>query len=259
MRQVPRNLSASSINMTVPKLSASEVLIAAEADATAPDQRSCSDQRRLLMFSGGRDSTLAAMRMGRDGLPMALVTVSSSHLVGIGRVKKRLKELAGRLDDSTPWLHVRQPIELRTDTSFYEQTCLPCHHAYVVVSGVLARSLGADRLAFGYAGYQGDWPEQTPLAIARLTAVLGRHGIALELPVYEIASKEAASAELSALGLSTDALEQKCLRQVTNVALPDDHLRNQVELWENAIDRSLARLDEINVEVLERCTVADFR
>jgi hypothetical protein len=163
------------------------------------------------------------------------------------------------LDDSTPWLHVRQPMELRTDTSFYERTCLPCHHAYVVVSGALARSLGADRLAFGYTSYQRDWPEQTPLAIARLSSVLERHGITLELPVYEVACKEAAIGELSVFGLSTEALEQKCLRQVTNLALRDDLLRTQLELWESAIDRSLACLDEIGLDILERCTVGDFR
>jgi hypothetical protein len=250
---------ASGLNhVTVPNKIASEPLVAVNAGLSRLDHPSCGG-RRLLMFSGGRDSTLAAMRMARDGLPMTLVTVSSSHLVGIERVKARLSELAGRLDGSTPWLRVRQPAELRTDTSFYEQTCLPCHHAYVVVSGVLARSLGADRLAFGYAGYQRDWPEQTPYAIACLAAVLERHGIALELPVYEVISKEAATAELSALGLSTEALEQKCLRQITNVALADAQLRRQVELWESAIDRSLGRLDEIGLDILERGTVGDFR
>jgi hypothetical protein len=236
---------------------ASEALAAAE-DASRPDQQQCGGHR-LLMFSGGRDSTLAAVRMARGALPLALVTVSSSHLFGIERVKARLSELAGCLDDSTPWLHVRQPMDLHTDTSFYERTCLPCHHAYVVASGALARSLGADRLAFGYAGYQRDWPEQTPLAVARLSSVLERHGITLELPVYEVASKEAAMAELSAFGLSTEALEQKCLRQITNRALPDDQLRSQIELWESAIDRSLARLDQIGLDILERCTVGDFR
>jgi hypothetical protein len=229
-----------------------------EARRPPPGQQPCSG-RRLLMFSGGRDSTLAAVRMARDSLSLALVTVSSSHLVGIERVKTRLTELAGRLDDSTPWLHVRQPTELRTDTSFYERTCLPCHHAYVVVSGALARSLGADTIAFGYTGYQRDWPEQTPFAVARLSSVLERHGVTLELPVYAIASKEAAAAELSGFGLSTEALEQKCLRQVTNVALKHDQLRSQVELWERAIDRSLARLNEIGLDILERRTVGDFR
>ena len=63
-----------------------------------------------------------------------LVTVTSTHLVGMEQVRQRLKELARLLPKDTPWIHVRQPEELKTDTSFYDRTCLPCHHAYVVVS-----------------------------------------------------------------------------------------------------------------------------
>ncbi len=215
--------------------------------------------RRLLMFSGGRDSTLAAMRMNAVGLPLALVTVSSWHLVGIERVKARLREMSGHLPPNTPWFHARQPTELRTDTSFYEQTCLPCHHAYVVVSGVIAKSLRACSLAFGYARYQQDWPEQTPLAVSRLRHVLARHGITLELPVYDLPSKAAAAAELQKYGLSAEALEQKCLRQVTNVALPDVKLHEQIGLWENAIDRSMMQIEAIKIEVLEQRHIGDFR
>jgi hypothetical protein len=111
---------AGSIKLTMLNQIASEALAAAK-DASRPDWQQCGGHR-LLMSSGGRDSTLAAVRMARDALPLALVTVSSSHLFGIERVKARLGELAGCLDDITPWLHVRQPIDLRTDTSFYGGT-----------------------------------------------------------------------------------------------------------------------------------------
>lgn len=157
----------------------------------------------LIMFSGGRDSTLAVVRLHLAGTPMTMVTVTSDHLVGIERVRRRLIELARYLPGDTRWLQVRQPKELLTDTSFYEQTCLSCHHAYVVASCVLARVVGARRLAFGYAGYQMDWPEQTPLAVSRLAAVLARYDIRLELPVYDLASREAAVAELQQFGLSS--------------------------------------------------------
>ena len=212
----------------------------------------------LLMFSGGRDSTLAAVRLHRAGTRMALVTVTSGHLVGIDRVKRRLGELAASLPPDTPWIQVRQPVDLRTDTSFYEQTCLPCHHAYVVVSATIAAAAAARRLAFGYAGYQSDWPEQTPLAVSRLRRVLAGHGIRLELPVYDLPSREAALAELASLGMSGEALEQKCLRQVTNIALTDERLGQQVDLWERAIDRSMAALPGIEMEVLDRATLGAF-
>lgn len=215
--------------------------------------------RNLLMFSGGRDSTLAAMRMHAQGATLALVTVTSSHLVGMDRVRTRLSELAMHLPDDTPWFHVRQPTELRTDTSFYEQTCLACHHAYVAVSGSVARTLSASRLAFGYAGYQKDWPEQSLLAISCLRGVLARHGIELVLPVYDIPSKAAAIAELEALGLNSAALEQKCLQQITNVVLSDERLRQQVGLWEAAIDGSMSKISDIEVDVVERRTLGEFR
>ena len=198
--------------------------------------------RLLLMFSGGRDSTLSAMRLCSTGEPIGLITVSSPHLLGIHRVRRRLSELAKHLPPDTPWLNVRQPTDLRTDTSFYEQTCLPCHHAYVVIAGVLAAWAGVQQLALGYVGYQNNWPEQTPFAISRLRQVLARHRIGLELPVHDIATRADAIAELHAYGLSNDALEQKCSRQVTNVTLPEPRLQEQVELWEAAIDRSLDQL-----------------
>ncbi len=138
-----------------------------------------------------------------------------------------------------------------TDTSFYEQTCLPCHHAYVVVGAAVAAKAGADTLAFGYASYQNGWPEQTPFATERLTMVLARHGLQLILPVYYLASREHALEELARYGLSSEALEQKCIQQVTNATLGHDKLSQQIGLWERAIDASLSGLPAIEIEVLE--------
>jgi hypothetical protein len=211
----------------------------------------------LLMFSGGRDSSLAALRLHKDHTPLVLVTVTSGHLIGIDRVRCRLSELSLTLPPETPWIQVQQPTELRTDTSFYEQTCLPCHHAYVVVSAALAKVICTRRLAFGYAGYQNTWPEQTPKAVSSLRRVLARHDIVLELPVYDLPSRDHALVELAASGLSTESLEQKCLRQVTNVALADDRLEQQVALWEAAIDRSISVVNAIDIEVLGRTVLGN--
>jgi hypothetical protein len=66
-------------------------------------------------------------------------------------------------------------------------------------------------------------------------------------------------AQLAALGLETAALEQKCLQQVANVALPEVWLRQQIGLWEEAIDRSMDRLREINLEIIEKRRIGEFR
>jgi predicted subunit of tRNA(5-methylaminomethyl-2-thiouridylate) methyltransferase len=203
------------------------------------------------MFSGGRDSTLAALRLAERRENLVLVTISSGHLHGIEAVKRRLQELSSQLPPETQWLRIRQPLELATDTSFYAQTCLPCHHAYVVVAAAIAGELGARRLAFGYTTYQDDWPEQTPLAIVRLRSVLDRHGIELVLPVHDLRSKREAIAELDRRGVSSGALEQKCSMQVNNVRLSPDHLDQQTQLWQDAIAASLTRLDGLALSILD--------
>jgi hypothetical protein len=211
----------------------------------------------IVMFSGGRDSTIAALRLNAVEVPLRLVTISSGHLIGIERVRGRVRELQRILPSSTTWMQVKQPLDLRTDTSFYEMTCLPCHHSYVVVSGVIASIQGIHRLAFGYAHYQSDWPEQSPLAIERLTTVLARHGIKLELPAYDLDSREGALAALHEAGLSTDSLEQKCIQQVSNVRLPPERLKQQIDLWERSIDASMARLDEIKLDIVQEISIGD--
>jgi hypothetical protein len=209
----------------------------------------------ILMFSGGRDSTIAAARLNERGERVTLVTVTSDHLIGIERVHRRLRELARLLPPETPWIRVRQPEALKADTSFYDYTCLPCHHAYAVVAASVARIMRARRLAFGYAAYQNDWPEQTPLAVCRLSAVLAHHGIELILPVYDLSSRENALSELMARSLDPESLEQKCLQQIRNIALDANRLAQQVGLWEAAIETSMAASPPVEIEVLTLTTV----
>jgi hypothetical protein len=128
----------------------------------------------------------------------------------------------------------------------------------VVVAAAVARSLNAGRLAFGYAGYQSDWPEQTPLAISRLRALLADYDIVLDLPVADLASRDDAIAALQALGLSPASLEQKCSRQVTNLALDQNKLREQVSLWEGAIRRSMDELDKIPASIIEDTMISEL-
>ena len=223
---------------------------------TQPSHIPGGNRHCVLMFSGGRDSSLAAVRLHQQAYNLTLVTMCSDHLYGIEAVRERLREIRRILPRGTQWHLIRQPEELRTDTSFYEKTCLPCHHAYVVAAVAVTKALTATALAFGYAGYQNTWPEQTPLAVTSLREALTRHGINLLLPVYDLASREEAQAELHRHRLSTEALEQKCLLQVNNVALPADLLRAQIALWEHAIKESLSKLDLVQFNTLETATLA---
>lgn len=210
-----------------------------------------------MMFSGGRDSTLAAVRLYEQGRSMTLVTVTSDHLVGIERVIARLRELRSVIPPETKWLQVRQS-PLTAASNFHNQTCLPCHREYVSIAGSVLVKQPSRAIAFGYVNYQSQWPEQTPLAIASLQRVLRRHEIELLLPVHSLVSREAAVSELRRYGFSPDSLEQKCLRQVNNVELDSEQLKEQVTLWEAAIDSSLSQAPRSNLDVIREATLSDL-
>ncbi len=195
--------------------------------------------RVVLLFSGGRDSTLAALRLANAGHPLTLVTITAAHLSGIVAVKRRLTELAPLLPGQTEWLQIVQPQLPSAATYFHHKTCLPCQCAYVVVGAVAARERGTRHVALGYAGYQSDWPEQAPVATAKLASVLHEQGLELLLPVYDLESRAAAIAELKKWGVSDLSLEQKCTQQVHNVRLDDQTLHEQVQLWGAAIKGEL--------------------
>ncbi len=212
----------------------------------------------VLMFSGGRDSTLAALRLSKSFSKLALVTITSEHLYGMESVYQRLNELKNHLPDNTEWFHVTQPSNLNTDISFYAPTCLPCHHAYISVGVVIAEKVQAQHISFGYVGYQSTWPEQTKYAIEHLRKLLKLYDITLELPVYEIKKAEEVYAELSKHGISTISLEQKCTRQVNNVELVSDVLRKEISSWKKAIIQSLATRNNLHIKILQECQLKDL-
>ena len=204
----------------------------------------------VLMFSGGRDSTLAALRLAAIRRKITLVTVSSDHLLGVANVKRRLAELEQHLPAGTVWKRIQQPRSEATFGAAFSRTCLPCQHDYALAGAVIARELGLNRLAMGYASYQGDWPEQTPLATTELSSVLAEFGIELVLPVYDLDSKKEAIAGLEQHGLSSQSLEQKCIKQVLNIALNDDDLKVHVAHWIKTLRESLLSTN-ISVNILE--------
>jgi PP-loop superfamily ATP-utilizing enzyme len=215
-------------------------------------------EKCVLLFSGGRDSTLAALRLASAFDNLVLVTVTSEHLIGIDAVRQRLAELASYIPRSTRWLHISQPSNLPHGELLQAPTCLPCHRAYAAIGVAVALQAGARSLAFGYTAYQSDWVEQTPEAIARLQRLLGERGIDLVLPVYDVASKAAAIEELTAKSVSSVSLEQKCLQQQFNVQLTNTRFHKELYAWEQSLAAALAALPHLRLHVLADLFLGDL-
>jgi hypothetical protein len=209
------------------------------------DNQKPNNHRCVLLFSGGRDSTIAAVRLNRSGMTPTLVTVSAPHLTGLPAVRERLTELA-RLGLRGEWIHVQQP-PLLTPT-LKTPTCLPCQLAYALTGAAIAVRRGIRTLAFGYAQYQSDWPEQSPKAMRHLTQAMASVGLEALFPVADLATRAQAVAELKGLGLSEASLEQKCSLQLTNVALEPHALLPELSAWRELLDRGLERIAALPID-----------
>lgn len=210
------------------------------------------------MFSGGRDSSIAALRLAKTYSKVILVTVTSDHLSGIDTVYQRLLEIRRFMPESAEWYCVKQPSTLLTDITFYAPTCLPCHHSYVVVGSLMAEQNGAKDIAFGYVSYQASWPEQTSYAINSLKSLLEEFGFDLILPVYGIKNVDDINKKLLEYGLSIDALEQKCRRQITNIELGCDILREEINRWINSMRATLRLRHKLALVVTNRMKIRDL-
>jgi PP-loop superfamily ATP-utilizing enzyme len=194
----------------------------------------------VVLFSGGRDSTVAALRLVRKFPNLTLVTVTTEHLIGMERVLQRLRELKTVMPKTVKWVHaIAQPTSLVTIGQETIESCLPCHHVYLRTAMDIARKSGAKSIALGYASYQDTWLEQTPYAVEALRSVLAEFDIDLLLPSANLTSKAEAVAVLRASGLSDAALEQKCLQQQFNskgLSLEDSNA--EIDAWRLALRKS---------------------
>lgn len=212
----------------------------------------------ILMFSGGRDSTLAAVRLSRLWQKLILVTVTSEHLTGLSNVKRRLVELRHLLPDDTEWLHVVLPQTLNIERPSTIHTCLPCHQAYIVSGVITAEKYNAKHMALGYTGYQSNWPEQTLYARTRLSQIMKDVDIEVLYPVLDITTKEDAITELIAHNLTEKALEQKCTRQVLSVVLESDLLVEEINRWSGDLISVLANRSNLQPTIATSIFLSDF-
>ncbi|MFH2071143.1 MAG: hypothetical protein ABIJ11_08090 [Elusimicrobiota bacterium] len=214
------------------------------------------EDKCILMFSGGRDSTISAVCLSGTFKHLTLVTVLSEHLVGIERVYERVIQLKKHLPKGTEWLQVIQP-KIPVIKILKYATCLPCQHAYIIIGVMIAKRLQISNLALGYAGYQNSWPEQTPYSTRQLKKLLKNFGINLRLPAYDTKKKEDAISKLIQLGLESESYEQKCLRQSSNVELKGDILKSEIDRWINCIDKTIKSIDNVQINTWLRVKIED--
>lgn len=155
-----------------------------------------------LMFSGGLDSTYAAVTLLERHRRVHLLTYTNEYgHYAVGRVRRRLRELERRF----PGRFVLQIISIRdlfdellVDRLAQEYRtyrsgfiwCLGCKLAMHTRSILYCRENGVKYMSDGSSADTDEMVEQMPVSLALVRALYARWGVAFSTPVYDIPRSE---------------------------------------------------------------------
>ena len=179
----------------------------------------------IVLFSGGRDSTLAAYLATQKNpeTNWDLVTYDNHNLME-GNKLGGPKQIGNELSDSVanisghetiPFFHLfRSLVVLRSELNIqqygFSTMCLDCRGAMYVKSVLSSDEKGYTKLADGARKSQ-RYTEQLPGSIEEFTGFLGNNGIELIIPVYNINKMQEVSEHLRNAGFSGKNYELQCL------------------------------------------------
>jgi hypothetical protein len=171
------------------------------------------------MFTGGRDSTLAASVLMLQGIPVHLFSADSGCSLHRDLLALRVSELRRRFADLVA-VHVVQYISgafrsiaienLENDILAHRKNLILLGEKIAIHAHVIdyCRRHGIGTVNDGIASYQQEYPEQRPVAKEYFVNFLAEYGINYKSPIYDFAvSGDEVKYRLLQLGLSTKSLE----------------------------------------------------
>jgi tRNA(Ile)-lysidine synthase TilS/MesJ len=198
----------------------------------------------IVLFSGGRDSTLAAYYAASHNptTEWNLVTYDNHNLIGSnkrGGPEEAYRELKSHIDNITsheviPYHFLFRAFsalraELNIQQYGFSTICLDCRAAMYIKSVLLADERGYTTIVDGARRSQ-RYTEQLPEAINPFKEFLKGKGIELLTPVYNIEDDECIAIRLVNKGLSAHNYELQCLWKRNMARLPEsDIIRKYVE------------------------------
>ncbi len=155
-----------------------------------------------LMFSGGVDSTVAAMKLLEEFDRVHLLTFRNGYgHYGFGRTRRRVRELVERYPGR--FVHVEESIRglfericLSTLAEDYRRFrsafmwCMGCKLAMHARSVIYCRQHGIGTMSDGSAADSDEMVEQMLLSVSMIHWLYADHGIEYRVPVYQINREE---------------------------------------------------------------------
>ncbi|MEW5685507.1 MAG: hypothetical protein AB1942_11365 [Pseudomonadota bacterium] len=171
-----------------------------------------------LLFSGGRDSSLAACLLLSHGLAVHLLTGRSGTESGGELTELRLGELRAAFPhaalehsymNTTGMFREIAIRDIEQDFAAYRHNMILVGAKIALIAeGILScLAAGATRLADGSAGYQSDFGEQRRVALSRFGAFCSGYGISFVTPVAGYESELEVKRHLTVFGMTSKSLE----------------------------------------------------
>lgn len=203
---------------------------------------------QVVLFTGGRDSTLTASLLMTKGVPVFLLSADSGASIHRKVTKYRIKELYRRFGSELLIGHQKMDVS----GSFrllalkdIEEDILTDKKNLVVMGEKLAimahtinfcKRNGYTTVNCGYAKYQEEFPEQREQSVIFLEGLLEKYGIKLNCPIYNIAeSIEDVKYRLMELGLSNKPLEGSTIFSDTFSVASDDTIKKYLSRKESLL------------------------
>lgn len=176
-------------------------------------------QPQLVMFTGGRDSTLAAATLMLRGIPVHLFTANSGCSLHRDILDYRVRELQARFGDLVV-CHEKRDISgafrsiaiasIEADIMLFRKNLVLLGEKIAIHAHVIdyCKRNGIGIINDGITLYQQEFPEQRSIAREYFRVFIAEYGIEYRSPIYELAiSADVVKYKLLALGLSTKSLE----------------------------------------------------
>lgn len=183
----------------------------------------------LLMFSGGRDSYLAACKLIEKGYYVHMITFDNGCTSNLDVVKEVANTIIAKygihhadyagvwktawhnmlLDKNLCYMKPKELVINYPELLPYEATCLSCRTSMYLVSIAYCKAKNIQYISEGARKQQGFFVELDEMK-NRYEKLCMEHGIQLIWPVYELESDTERKIELGRRGLLTKTLEPQC-------------------------------------------------
>jgi len=183
-----------------------------------PQLKSEQNNEAVLLFSGGRDSSLAACLMANQNKKVHLLTCDNGVSIRPELADFRFKELQNTFPSHivsrtvVPSYGLFRRIALvdieRDFQQFQKNLILLGYQLATHTEGIIfCKKMNINVLVSGFTHYESHYAEQLPEAVKALTTFADSYDIDYRVPVYEFRSVDEVKFRLLDFGVSTKSLE----------------------------------------------------